>query len=366
MSDIDSACRYHCRIYLYLLLSKKEMQERVKIVFGAPEDFGFSDAIKNELTIQGYHVIDLSRINNNFKYPNISTRINNLFHKTFLNDKKYKSKVRSKVITANLIEELEKHQNINYALFIRPDLFPLDFFKSVKSKFSKIVGYHWDGMNRYPDVMDYIPYFNDFFVFDPLDLKSNINIVGCTNFYLSRIVSRLNSVGNTGAFSINSYQKDKIKPLTEIKRTLESISIPLNFIIYSKNKREIKEANELGFETSSFMTTYQENLNHVLSSSLLIDVQIQSQSGLSFRIFESIGYDKKLITTNKDVANYEFYDPNNILIWNNQSAQECLAFYRSPYRPLPKEVKEKYALDNWIKFVLKLGNFYPITLPKTV
>ncbi|WP_353140527.1 hypothetical protein, partial [Pseudopedobacter sp.] len=106
--------------------------------------------------------------------------------------------------------------------------------------------------------------------------------------------------------------------------------------------------------------------NHVLSSSLLIDVQIQSQSGLSFRIFESIGYDKKIITTNKDVANYEFYDPNNILIWNNQSAQECLAFYRSPYRPLPKEVKEKYALDNWIKFVLKLGNFYPITLPKTV
>lgn len=343
------------------------MQERVTIVFGAPEDFGFSDSIKNELTAIGYDVIDLSKINNDFKYPNFSTRINNFFRKTILKDKKYKSKIRSEVITKNLIKELNKYDKIRYALFIRPDLFPLDFFKRIKNKIDTIVAYQWDGMDRYVNVTDYIPYFNHFYAFDPKDLEANTNITGCTNFYFSSKIPQLELIQNkTKAFTINSFQNDKIIPLIEIKKTLEDASFPINFIIYSKNRREIKEANKLGFETSSLMTTYQENLNHVLSSSLLIDVQIQSQSGLSFRIFESIGYDKKLITTNKEVANYEFYDPNNMLIWNNQSTQEFLNFYNAPYRPLTQEIKKKYALDNWIKFVLKLGNFCPITLPKIV
>ncbi|WP_286727829.1 MULTISPECIES: hypothetical protein [Sphingobacterium] len=340
------------------------MQERTTLVFGAPEDFGFSDAIKDELTKIGYHVVDLSKINNNFKYPNLSTRIVNLVRKTFLKDKKYKSTIRSKVISENLIEELDKYPNLNYALFIRPDLFPLDFFKKVKNKFNKIVGYHWDGIDRYAGVTDYIPYFTDFYVFDPIDLKSKLNVFGCTNFYLPHTVSSLNYIETVSAYSINSYQKDKIIPLTEIKNTLESALFPFNFIIYSKNKNEIKEAYNLGFKTTSSMTNYQENLRNVLASSLLIDVQIQSQSGLSFRIFESIGYEKKLITTNKDIENYEFYDPNNILIWNNQSPQEFLKFYHTPYKKLPKRIKEKYALDNWIKFVLKSKDFDPISLPK--
>nr|WP_288810181.1 hypothetical protein [uncultured Sphingobacterium sp.] len=341
------------------------MQERVTIVFGAPEDFGFSDSIKNELTAIGYDVIDLSKINSDFKYPNFLTRINNFFRKTILKDKKYKSKIRSEVITKNLIKELNKYDKIRYALFIRPDLFPLDFFKRIKNKIDTIVAYQWDGMDRYASATDYIPYFNHFYAFDPKDLEANTNITGCTNFYFSSKIPQLDLIRkNTKAFTINSFQNDKIIPLIEIKKTLEDISFPINFIIYSKIKKEIKEAQSLGFKTRSSMTTYQENLEQVLDSSLLIDVQIQSQSGLSFRIFESIGYDKKLITTNKQIANYEFYDPNNMLIWDNQSTKEFLNFYNAPYRPLSQEIKEKYALDNWIKFVLKLNEFSPISLPK--
>lgn len=341
------------------------MQDQVTIVFGAPQDFGFSDSIRSELTAIGYHVIDLSKINNNFKYPSFSIRIINLFRKIFLNDKKYKSEIRSKVITANLIDELSKYNNVQYALFIRPDLFPLEFFKRIKNRFNKMVAYQWDGLNRYSNIADYIPFFHDFYAFDPTDIKSNNMIKGCTNFYFTRKITPLSFPSKASVFTINSYQKDKIKPLVEIKKTLEALSFPLNFIIYSKNKKELKKVNNLGFNTISSMVSYYENLNHVLSSSLLIDVQIHTQSGLSFRVFESIGYDKKLITTNKEIANYEFYNPNNILIWNNQSTQEFLNFYNTPYYPLSEEIKKKYALDNWVKFVLKLNDFIPIILPNT-
>lgn len=342
------------------------MQEQVTIVFGAPEDFGFSESIKNELITLGYNIIDLSSINNSFRYPNIKIRINNLFRKTFLNDKKYKSEIRAKVITANLLEELDKYNNIDYGLFIRPDLFPIDFFKKITTKIRKIVAYQWDGIGRYPSILDYVPYFNNFYVFDPRDLKLHPHFVGCTNFYFSREIPLLKSPAYLRAYAINSYQNDKIKPLIEIKNALQSISFPFNFIIYSKNKKEIKNAKSIGLATRSTMITYQENLAQVLNSSLLVDVQIHSQSGLSFRVFESIGYEKKLITTNKQVEKYEFYDSNNILIWDNQSPQELLRFFKTPYRPLPRAIKEKYALDNWIKFVLKLNDFYPITLPKIV
>ena len=49
---------------------------------------------------------------------------------------------------------------------------------------------------------------------------------------------------------------------------------------------------------------FKENLK---KSKIIVDIHKYGiQDGLTFRVFEAIGYHKKLITTNKDIKTYDF------------------------------------------------------------
>ena len=49
-------------------------------------------------------------------------------------------------------------------------------------------------------------------------------------------------------------------------------------------------------------------------SKTVVDIQHPKQSGLTMRTIEMLGANKKMITTNADIQNYDFYHPNNICI----------------------------------------------------
>ena len=59
---------------------------------------------------------------------------------------------------------------------------------------------------------------------------------------------------------------------------------------------------------------YKNKLLEAKKAFCLIDLKLESHNGLSFRFYESLYFQKKLITNNKDVVNYDFYNSNNILI----------------------------------------------------
>src|SRR5690606_40375642 len=80
--------------------------------------------------------------------------------------------------------------------------------------------------------------------------------------------------------------------------------------------------------------SYEKNLQDVFKANILIDIQNPVHQGLSFRIFEGIGYNKKVITTNSNVVNYDFYQPENFLIWKGQNVQELAEFIATPYKSL--------------------------------
>ncbi|MBP8794066.1 MAG: hypothetical protein KBH29_12885, partial [Lutibacter sp.] len=89
-------------------------------------------------------------------------------------------------------------------------------------------------------------------------------------------------------------------------------------------------------------------------SNVMLDVCREDQSGLSFRIFESMMYRKKLITNNSDVRNYDFYNPNNILIVNKDASNIYKDFFETAYQEIEKEIYSKYTLESWLKKVFEL------------
>ena len=77
-------------------------------------------------------------------------------------------------------------------------------------------------------------------------------------------------------------------------------------------------------------------------------------NGLSFRIFEAIKYEKKLITNNKTVKQYDFYHPNNIFVFEEDNFQGLENFLKVAYTPLSEEIKQKYSFTNWLRYVLDI------------
>ncbi len=85
----------------------------------------------------------------------------------------------------------------------------------------------------------------------------------------------------------------------------------------------------------------------------LIDVQWPHQRGLTMRTIEALGARRKLITTNADIVNYDFYDPSNILVIDRARPHVPDGFVESPYRELPQEVYGSYSIDSWLRRLLE-------------
>lgn len=71
------------------------------------------------------------------------------------------------------------------------------------------------------------------------------------------------------------------------------------------------------------------------------------------RTIETHGMRKKLITTNQNIKNYDFYDENNILIVDRKNPVIPYAFVESKYKMLPENIYDKYSLTYWIKTIFE-------------
>ncbi len=81
----------------------------------------------------------------------------------------------------------------------------------------------------------------------------------------------------------------------------------------------------------------------------VLDVEHNQQRGLTMRTIEMLGMGKKIITTNTQVADYDFYDPRNIYIIDRQDPQVPDAFWQAAYAPIPEAVLQRYSLAYFLQ-----------------
>ena len=90
----------------------------------------------------------------------------------------------------------------------------------------------------------------------------------------------------------------------------------------------------------------------VEQSKIILDIQHPKQTGLTMRTIEMIGMNKKIMTTNETIKEYDFYNPNNIFVIDRNNIKLDTDFFDKQYVPIQKETYEKYSLEQWIKDVL--------------
>lgn len=104
-----------------------------------------------------------------------------------------------------------------------------------------------------------------------------------------------------------------------------------------------------------FASIAKQNVQDVFNASAcILDIEHPKQSGLTMRTLETLGAEKKLITTNRDVRSYDFFDERNICVIDRQSPEIPAAFLTSPYVPVPPGIYGRYRLQGWMNEILEV------------
>lgn len=66
----------------------------------------------------------------------------------------------------------------------------------------------------------------------------------------------------------------------------------------------------------------------------------EGQQGVTLRTFESMYFQKKLVTDNQAIAHYQFYHSENIFLLQERDLDELPEFLHTPFQPIPSELLE--------------------------
>lgn len=81
----------------------------------------------------------------------------------------------------------------------------------------------------------------------------------------------------------------------------------------------------------------------------VLDLNVEEQTGITLRPMESIFLGKKLITNNRDIRNYDFYDKRNVFITDEDDYADLGDFLHSGFVPVDEKIMENYRMEHWLE-----------------
>lgn len=318
------------------------------ILLGVPSDFQLDIRFEENLKHLGFVVHRMPERVSKVNIPLKDVFIH-IVRKLLFKDKTHKLKIKGKLRESNDIEFIKKVGQVDYALFIRADQFSLQTIETVKRFSKKIVAYQWDGIERFPLIKQYVGLFDKFCIFDKNDVGISSSFIPITNFYFDDLQVETQKIFKKSVFFVGTQMKDRIPLLNGISNLLLSNGLVPDFYLFKqKQRKKINDYIQIIPEPFDF----KENILKVQRSEYVLDLHNPVHNGLSFRIFESIGYEKKLITNNILVKEFDFYNPDNIYVIENMNFLDLDEFIKKPYVKNEK-IRFKYGFTNWIEQILK-------------
>ncbi|MGB3590407.1 MAG: hypothetical protein WBA16_01860 [Nonlabens sp.] len=305
------------------------------------DQWGYNKYVATALEENGHTVRYINYHKLKYKYPGVIQKTGNFVTKTLFN-----YNFKRVHLEKALIALLDKAKQQDRIIVIKGDELSLNTLKFLKTKTDRLIAFFNDSITRYPRLKKIAPLFDKVYSFDPEDVaghdyelltnyiyfdpskksskKTKYNI-----FNISSISQRGNQINNFAQY----FQKNEIDykilalgPRQEEDGLLEYIDepLPLNKVLNS----------------------------YVSKSRILLDIQRKGQVGLSFRVFEAIALNKKLITTNTTIVDYPFYDARNILVVDPHHIIIPKTFVDQPYTPLAQPTVDQYLVTNWCQALL--------------
>lgn len=314
----------------------------MRITLISLDNWGLNKHIALNLEEQGHivHHIDFNTFK--YKYPTVLHKAYNVILKTF-----FKRNLKHLHYGKEILKQLEQNKEVqDVILTIKSDFIDPKSVLKFKKYTKKSIGYFNDNIYRCPKIKRVLHCFDEVYSFEKEDC-SNYNLKFAPNWiYNSRNQVETNQ-SEFDVFNISSIDK-RLPILKRIAANLASQNSKFKFIIYDKKHKDNDE--NITYIRNHMPLT--EVNDYIKRSKVLLDINRIGQLGLTFRVFESIGLGKKLITTNADIKNYDFYNPNNILIIDEKNPVIPTSFFENEYEKIPESIFNNYTLEGWTQNVI--------------
>jgi hypothetical protein len=288
-----------------------------------------------------------------FKHKNLFARISNSFNKIFLG-KNPKIQKRQD----HILEMLKINGFQDQILVINPEVIDLECHQKIKKFTHKYITYLYDSVDRCPVEHLLNVVFDEIYSFDKVDIKKyGFKATNNYNYIEKQPISKKEDIKNQLLY-IASFD-NRLHIVNQLKTSFRKIGVSFRFIIVGKKTTLFKLKNSFS-ETINGIELRRKRIEQTdlkklyLQTNVVLDLVREYQTGLSFRVFEAMAFQKKLITNNQTIKECDFYNPNNILVIENENHDFDKQFFETNYEPIPDKIFYSYTLDCWVDTIFNL------------
>lgn len=319
-----------------------------RVLFIAPMFFGYEKLIKEELESKGA-IVDYynDRPDNNF-WTKALIRVDRrlLARKT---DNYYKS-----IILNN------RNKTYDHILIVRGEAISTQMLKKLRQSQpnARMCLYLWDSMHYNPNARKILDSFDQVYSFDRIDVSNNTNMKFLPLFYAREFERAAQWQGQAvyDACFIGTIHTDRYKVLEKIIEKMEKQGQKVFVFCYypSKTLFKLRALIDPGFRNfgkkhiNFTSMKLSEVVDKISESKAVIDVNRPGQLGLTMRTIEAIGAQKKIITTNKEILEYEIFNPQNAIVVDRVKPVINESFINSTNQPFNEESRQNHSITAWV------------------
>ena len=198
--------------------------------------------------------------------------------------------------------------------------------------------------------LSYIDRLNDWydvvFAFDPEDAKKYEFAYSPLIYDADPSYDKLKLESKEDLVFYVGQAKDRLSGLLSCYEKLESLGIKTDFHIAKVKEEDKRYPDKIIYNK---FISYSECVDAIQHATCLIDVIQGDSTGLTIKTCEAVCYDKKLITTNKYVKEYPFYDPRYIRIVESPDDIDLAFFEENRDVHYSEEGKRYFSADRFLE-----------------
>lgn len=313
--------------------------------------FGYPDEMKKELEDLGANVLWVPE-----RPYNLLARIaRNIWPRLY--------KIIADRYLSQILEKVSDQQ-LDYILIIGSAIINASFLEKLRADHTdaKLITYQWDSNKLHP-YSHLLKYFDKCYSFDFNDCNQFPNLNYHPLFYLEKYKKLRNDGEGAKKYDllhVGSLHPARYEIIEKIDAFCNENGIAFYYYLYTPFSSYLKfRIRGRRFTNAKFKKLDPEQILDLYKrSNVILDLPQVNQTGLTMRTFEVLGAGKKLLTTNKKLAEIDIYNEHlagfcdlyEPVLFDKQ-------FVKRSYKPDIEWLNkiEKYSLKNWLIYILKLN-----------
>lgn len=185
----------------------------------------------------------------------------------------------------------------------------------------------------------------EFYTFDPIDAKK-FGIKFKPYFYPEEyMVDCDEKVDIKQDVFFVGVDKDRLGIIKDLHKKFEQMNLTDKLMIVATPHKKYSRSDE---KWLAKRVLYEKIAENIKQSRAILDIVQSGQSGITLRPMEAMFYNKKLITNNIYIKEYDFYNPRNIFILQERNISELKEFLELPTIEINQEIKNKYRFSGGV------------------